>query len=142
MKNGILTILVIIVVLVAAGVGSLVWVSNRSKCDLAPKGSVLYIRLTSYYGGNTPVTNATIDATPVETCSGVNTTIAIIYQPTVNASGIATLDASDVSFYSVTVHYGTQSAYYVFVANVQNSPATCANVRIAPAAGSNTVSPC
>ena len=96
-------------------------------CTLAPKGSALYIRIT-LDGGRTPVANATIDATPVETCNGVNTTIAIIWHPAINASGLATLDASDLTYYSITVHYGSQS--YPFTANVQNSLTTCASLSV------------
>ncbi len=111
-------------------------------CVLAQQGSSLYVKIT-LDDGKTPVTNATVDATPVETCNGVNTTIAIIYHPVVNASGVATLDASGSTFYSVTVHYGSQSypfsAYVVHPErSVRNS--TCANIKLP--SGSLSVTAC
>ncbi len=82
-----------------------------------------------------PVSNATIYATPVETCGGVGTTIAIMYHTLINASGSA--------FYSVTVHYGSQS--YPFSAYVVRSEqgirnSTCASIELP--SGSLTVTPC
>jgi hypothetical protein len=108
-------------------------------CVLAPEGSSLYIKIT-LDDGKTPVTNATIDAVPVETCSGVNTTIAIFYHhhPMVNASGVATLDAGGSTYYSITVHYGSQN--YPIEASVLNSPATCASLSVP--SGAVSVSAC
>jgi len=96
-------------------------------CSLAPEGSSLYIKI-ALDDGKTPVTNASIDAVPVETCSGVNTTIGIFYHPMLNASGVATLDAGGSTYYSITVHYGSKS--YPLAASVLNSPATCASLSV------------
>ena len=101
--------------------------SQSESCDTAPQGSKLFIK-TTMNDGTTPVTNVTIDATPVETCNGVNTTITIVSHPTTNASGIAVLDASYDTFYDLTVHYNNQS--YPFTASVTNSMATCASLSI------------
>jgi len=111
-------------------------------CMLAQQGSSLYVKIT-LDDGKTPVTNATIDATPVEICSGVNTTIPILAHPVVNASGVATIDASGSTFYSVTVHYGSRSypfsAYVVHPErSVRNS--TCANIELP--SGSLSVTTC
>jgi len=108
LNKGMVAVALVVVILTSTTVGYFVWVSSQPACPLAPKGSTLYIRIT-HDGARTPVTNVTIDATPVETCNGVNTTIAILMQPPVNSSGIATLDASFDIFLSVTVHYGSQS---------------------------------
>ena len=104
---------------------------------LAPKGSSLYVKIT-LDGGGLPVTNATIGATSVETCNGVDTAIAIIWQPVVNASGIATLNAGGYTYYSVTVHYRSQD--YPFKGFVENSLATCASLSVP--SGSLSVSSC
>jgi hypothetical protein len=106
-------------------------------CMPAPEGSQLYIKIT-LDDGKTPVTNATIDAVPVETCGGVNTTIAIFYHPMVNASGVATLDAGGSTYYSITVHYGSRS--YPLAVSVLSSPATCASLSVP--SGAETISVC
>jgi hypothetical protein len=141
MRNEPVIALLVIAIVASAGAGYLVGVSNQRPstsgssstatttptCDIALRGSVLYVKV-SLDGARTPVTSATVDAVPVETCNGVNTTIPIIMQPTVNATGVATLDASYDTFYSVVVHYGTRS--YPFMAFVQNSLATCASLSV------------
>lgn len=137
----------VVVAIVAGGAaGYVIWVTSQPTCSVAPKGSVLYIRLASA-DGNTPVTDATIDATPVEACDGVNTTIAILWQPPINASGVAMLNASGVTFYSVTIYSGSYRLNssvmnYQFTADVRNSLTTCADVIISPTAWSHAVSPC
>lgn len=151
LRNEIATAALVVAIVISAGAGYLIGVATQQSvtsglispstvtltCALAPKGSALYIRIT-LDGAGTPVTNATVDATPVETCNGVNTTIAIIWHPPVNASGIATLNASGETFYSVTVNYGSQS--YPFTAYIQSFPATCASLSVP--SGSLTVSSC
>ena len=140
-----ITSLLVVAILAGVGAGYLVGAGGQRPtssaststttmtltCALAPKGSTLYIK-TTLNDGKTPATNITIDATPVETCNGVDTTIALIYHPAVNASGVATLDASDITYYSVTVHYGGQS--YPFTAYVQN-PLTCASLSVPSGVG-------
>jgi hypothetical protein len=96
-------------------------------CDVAPKGSTLYIKIT-LDDGKTPVTNATVEAIPVETCSGVDTSLAIVYHPVVNSTGVATEDSSYLTYYAVTIHYDGRS--YPFVVHVQNSRETCARLRV------------
>jgi hypothetical protein len=106
-------------------------------CDIAPKGSVLYVKITPD-STRTSGRIATVDAAPVLTCNGVNTTITILIQPTVNATGVATLDGSYATFLSVTVHYGSQS--FTFDAYVQHSLTTCANLRLP--SGSLSITSC
>jgi len=132
---------IVVVVVVGAGLTSIYYISSTQRtsttCDTAPQGSVLYVKIT-HGEAKTPVTNATVDAFPVETCGGVNTTIAILMQPTVNATGVATLDASFDTFYSLTVHYGGQS--YSYIAYVQHSLDTCADISVL--SDSSSIAPC
>jgi len=133
---------VIVVVIVVGAMGLIsIYISSAQNtsttCDTAPQGAVLYVKITQGEA-KTPVTNATVDAFPVETCGGVNTTIAILMQPTVNATGVATLDASFDTFYSITVHYGGQS--YSYTAYVQHSLDTCADISVP--SGSSNIAPC
>ena len=145
MRNWGTAVFVTVLVLVASGMGFLILVPIPPICSLAPKGSVLYIRLTSNYGVN-PAVNG-IDATPIETCNGVNTTVALIYQPPINASGVTTLDASGVTSYIVSIYVGNyqlnrQTENYQINVNVLNSLSTCANVEIGPSTWNYTLSPC
>ena len=134
-------VIVVVIVVGALGLTSIYYISSTQRtstpCDTAPKGSVLYVKIT-HGEAKTPVTNATIDAVPVETCGGANTTIAILAQPKVNATGVATLDASFDTFYSLTVHYGGQS--YSYIAYVQHSLDTCADISVL--SDSSSIAPC
>jgi hypothetical protein len=138
MRNGVIAVLLVVAILAGAGMGYFIRTeTTQPACDIAPQGSVLYVRIT-LDGDRTPVTNATVEAVPVETCNGVNTTIAILMQPPVNATGAATLDGSYDTFLSVTVHYGNQS--YPFDAYVNRSLMTCANLSVP--SGSLSISSC
>jgi len=136
--KGRIAALLIVVILASAGIGYLIRTETaQQSCDIAPQGSVVYVRIL-HDGVRTPVTNATVEAVAVETCNGINTTIDILMLPTVNATGVATLDGSYATFLSVTVHYGSQS--YPFDAHVQHPLATCANLSIP--SGSLSVASC
>jgi hypothetical protein len=138
MRNEVVASLLVVAVIASAGIGYLVGISTRQPtCESAPQGSVLYVKIT-HGEAKTPVTNATVNAVPVETCGGVNTTIAILMQPTVNAAGVATLDASSDTFYGITVLYGGQS--YSYTAYVQHSLDTCADISVP--SGSSSIAPC
>jgi len=110
--------------------------SGQVSCETAPQGSILYVKI-AHDVTKTPVTNATVDATPVETCNGIDTTIAILMEPAVNSTGVATIDAGYYTSFSITVHYGTQ--VYPFAADVQ-SLITCATISIP--SGSLGISAC
>jgi hypothetical protein len=127
MRKWAIAALLVVAILVAAWAGFLIVVfvvvpPHSPSCNTAPGGSVLYVKII-HDETRTPVTNATVDAVPVETCNGANTTIAILTQFTGNATGVVTLDASFDTFYNITVHYGIQS--YSFTADVQHSLFTC-----------------
>jgi hypothetical protein len=138
MRNGVIATILVVVIVASAGLGYSIGVTTKQlPCDTAPSGSVLYVRITQSVT-RIPVTNATIDAIPVETCHGIDTTIAILEHPTVNATGVARLDASFDTYYSVTVHYGGQ--VYPLRAYVQHSLTTCADINVP--SGSLSVAPC
>ena len=107
------------------------------QCALSPLGSTLYIRVVSQSGNVVPA-DVTMDASPVETCDGRTATIEVLYHPTLNASGVASFDASYATFISLTVHY--QDKNYTFRADVHNSTTTCANLDVP--SGVSTVAPC
>ncbi|MDA4127174.1 MAG: hypothetical protein OK452_08255 [Thaumarchaeota archaeon] len=80
MRNLTLAAVLAVVIVASAGVGYLIGVATtKPACDIAPQGSVLYVKVT-LDRAKTPATNATVEAVPVETCNGVNTTIAILMQ--------------------------------------------------------------
>lgn len=86
MRNAVIAALLVAVIVASAGAGHFVGRTGQQPansasstttmtltCTLSPKGSTLYFRVT-LDDNKTSVTNATINATPVETCNGVDTT--------------------------------------------------------------------
>jgi hypothetical protein len=96
-------------------------------CDPSSPGTGFYLRISSDSGG-VPVTNATVDATPVRVCNGVATTTAIVWQPAVNSSGVASLNASFVTYYSLVVHYSNQT--YKLKADLHSFQTTVVNLSV------------
>lgn len=111
--------------------------STNLICTIAPKGSTLTINVTRD-GGNSPATNVTISATPVEVCNGVKTTIAVIYHPVLNAHGIAVLNSNFLTYYEIVVGYNGQN--YPIQAAVSDYPSTCAKLSVP--SGKVLVGPC
>jgi hypothetical protein len=148
MRREIITSMLIVAVVASAGAGYLVGVSNHTQSSnqscVAPDGSILYIMIIQD-STKASVTNATVDAFPVQTCnrndittgSGV-TTIPILFHAPTNASGAVTIDASYSTYFSVTAHYRSQG--YPFIAYVANRSATCATLSVP--SGTLSVSTC
>jgi hypothetical protein len=102
-------------------------VTTTLTCDPPSPGAGFYLRISSD-NGNAPVTDARVDATPVRVCNRVETTTAIILQPPLNASGVASLNASFVTYYSITVHYSGQT--YSLKAYMHSSQTTVVNLSV------------
>ena len=138
MRKAVIASLLVVVIAATAGLGNLIEeTANKPPCDIAPQGSDLYVRATKTLTA-APVANAAVDAVPVETCRGIDTTIGILMKGTTNATGVARLDASFDTNLTLTVHYVGHD--YPFRAYVQDAPATCADLNLP--SGSLRVSPC
>ena len=78
MRKEIIASLLVLAVVASAGVGFLLGATTKQPlCDIAPQGSILYVRITQGVAG-VPATNATVEAFAVETCNAVDTTIDIL----------------------------------------------------------------
>jgi hypothetical protein len=90
-------------------------------------GSGFYLKVSSD-GWGVPVTDTKVDASPVRVCKGVETTTAVLWQPPLNSSGVASLNASFVTYYSLVIHYSNQT--YMLKAYVHSLQTTVVELSV------------